>query len=114
MLDTDRRPLGDGGDRADLCGGELARRSRGVFLQAAARAAASLRWGRLGCCHDHGSLGVGVKAVVYDRYGASDVLRVADVPIPSPAAGQVRAQHSFQDTCPNTNLPVAWLDTSVR
>jgi NADPH:quinone reductase-like Zn-dependent oxidoreductase len=31
-----------------------------------------------------------MKAVVYDRYGATDVLRVADVPIPSPAAGQVR------------------------
>src|SRR6476646_615783 len=31
-----------------------------------------------------------MKAVVYDRYGTCDVLRVADVPIPSPAAGQVR------------------------
>ena len=31
-----------------------------------------------------------MKAVVYDRYGATDVLRVADVPIPSAAAGQVR------------------------
>ena len=31
-----------------------------------------------------------MKAVVYDRYGACDVLRVADLPIPSPAAGQVR------------------------
>ena len=36
--------------------------------------------------------GVRVKAVVYDRYGACDVLRVADVPIPSPAAGQVRVK----------------------
>ena len=27
---------------------------------------------------------------MYDRYGAPHVLRVADVPIPSPAAGQVR------------------------
>jgi NADPH:quinone reductase-like Zn-dependent oxidoreductase len=33
---------------------------------------------------------VGVKAVVYDRYGAPDVLRVEDVPMPSPVAGQVR------------------------
>ena len=33
-----------------------------------------------------------MKAVVYDRYGAPDVLRVADVPIPSPAAGQVRVK----------------------
>jgi len=33
-----------------------------------------------------------VKAVVYDRYGSSDVLRVADVPIPWPAAGQVRVK----------------------
>jgi NADPH:quinone reductase-like Zn-dependent oxidoreductase len=30
-----------------------------------------------------------VKAVVYDRYGGPDVLRVEDVPMPSPAAEQV-------------------------
>jgi NADPH:quinone reductase-like Zn-dependent oxidoreductase len=30
-----------------------------------------------------------VKAVVYERYGRPDVLRVEDVPTPSPAAGQV-------------------------
>jgi NADPH:quinone reductase-like Zn-dependent oxidoreductase len=30
-----------------------------------------------------------VKAVVYERYGCPDVLRVEDVPRPSPAAGQV-------------------------
>ncbi len=29
---------------------------------------------------------------MYDRYGAADVLRVADVPIPSPTAGQVRVK----------------------
>ena len=33
-----------------------------------------------------------MKAVVYDRYGLPDVLRVEDVPIPSPAAGQVRVK----------------------
>jgi NADPH:quinone reductase-like Zn-dependent oxidoreductase len=33
-----------------------------------------------------------VKAVVYDRYGSPDVLRVEDVPVPSPAAGQVRVR----------------------
>ena len=33
-----------------------------------------------------------MKAVVYDRYGGPDVLRVADVPIPTPAAGQVRVK----------------------
>ena len=33
-----------------------------------------------------------MKAVVYDRYGGADVLRVADVPIPSPAVGQVRVK----------------------
>lgn len=33
-----------------------------------------------------------MKAVVYDRYGSPDVLRVEDVPIPSPAAGQVRVK----------------------
>jgi NADPH:quinone reductase-like Zn-dependent oxidoreductase len=33
-----------------------------------------------------------VKAVVYDRYGSPDVLRVEEVPVPSPAAGQVRVK----------------------
>jgi D-arabinose 1-dehydrogenase-like Zn-dependent alcohol dehydrogenase len=32
----------------------------------------------------------GVKAVVYDRYGGPDELRVVDLPLPAPAAGQVR------------------------
>ena len=30
-----------------------------------------------------------MKAVVYDRYGSAEVLRVEDVPVPSPEAGQV-------------------------
>jgi NADPH:quinone reductase-like Zn-dependent oxidoreductase len=30
-----------------------------------------------------------VRAAVYERYGSPDVLRVDDVPVPSPAAGQV-------------------------
>jgi NADPH:quinone reductase-like Zn-dependent oxidoreductase len=30
-----------------------------------------------------------VKAVVYDRYGSPDMLRVEDVPMPSSVAGQV-------------------------
>jgi NADPH:quinone reductase-like Zn-dependent oxidoreductase len=34
----------------------------------------------------------GVKAVVYDRYGPPDVLRVEEVPVPAPAAGQVRVK----------------------
>ena len=33
-----------------------------------------------------------MKAVVYDRYGLPDVLRVEDVPMPRPAAGQVRVK----------------------
>jgi NADPH:quinone reductase-like Zn-dependent oxidoreductase len=33
-----------------------------------------------------------VKAVVYERYGSPDVLRIEDVPVPSPAAGQVRVK----------------------
>ena len=33
-----------------------------------------------------------MKAVVYDRYGPPDVLRVEDVPLPSPATGQVRVK----------------------
>lgn len=31
-----------------------------------------------------------MKTVVYDRYGSPDVLHLEDVPVPSPAAGQVR------------------------
>jgi len=33
-----------------------------------------------------------MKAVVYDRYGSPDGLHVEDVPVPSPAAGQVRVR----------------------
>lgn len=33
-----------------------------------------------------------MRAVVRDRYGSADVLRVEDVPVPSPEAGQVRVQ----------------------
>lgn len=33
-----------------------------------------------------------MKAVVYDRYGAADVLRVEDVPVPVPGAGEVRVK----------------------
>ena len=33
-----------------------------------------------------------MKAVVYDRYGPPDVLRVEDVPVPVPDAGQVRVR----------------------
>ncbi len=33
-----------------------------------------------------------MKAVVYDDYGPPDVLRVEEVPMPSPAAGQVRVK----------------------
>ena len=33
-----------------------------------------------------------MKAVVYERYGLPDVLRVEDVPMPAPTAGQVRVK----------------------
>jgi NADPH:quinone reductase-like Zn-dependent oxidoreductase len=33
-----------------------------------------------------------VRAVIYDRYGSPDVLRVDDVPVPSPTDGQVRVK----------------------
>ncbi len=33
-----------------------------------------------------------MRAIVYDRYGGIDELRVTEVPVPSPAAGQVRVR----------------------
>ena len=33
-----------------------------------------------------------MKAVVYDEYGSPDVLRIADVPVPTPETGQVRVR----------------------
>ena len=33
-----------------------------------------------------------MKAAVYDRYGTPDVVRIEEVPMPSPAAGQVRVK----------------------
>jgi NADPH:quinone reductase len=33
--------------------------------------------------------GTGARAVLFDRYGGRDVLYVADVPMPAPAAGEV-------------------------
>jgi NADPH:quinone reductase-like Zn-dependent oxidoreductase len=36
--------------------------------------------------------GAGVKAVVYDRYGSPDLLRLEEVPVPSPGAAQVRVK----------------------
>ena len=33
-----------------------------------------------------------MKAIVHDRYGTPDALRLEDVPLPSPAAGQVRVR----------------------
>jgi NADPH:quinone reductase-like Zn-dependent oxidoreductase len=35
---------------------------------------------------------IGMRAVVRDRYGSPDVLRVDEVPIPTPAAGQLRVK----------------------
>jgi len=48
----------------------------------------------LGCRHGkvRRLAAVRVKAVVDDRYGSPDVLRVVDVPVPSPATSQVRVK----------------------
>src|SRR6187397_2244934 len=47
-----------------------------------------VRW-RGGTQHEPRGRDRGVKAVIYGRYGGPEVLRVEDVPRPSPAAGQV-------------------------
>ena len=39
--------------------------------------------------HPRAASAVAVRAAVYDRYGPPEVLRIEDVPTPSPAAGQV-------------------------
>jgi NADPH:quinone reductase-like Zn-dependent oxidoreductase len=44
------------------------------------------------CGCDQVGRGAGVKAVVYDRYGSPDLLRVEEVSVPSPGAGQVRVK----------------------
>jgi NADPH:quinone reductase-like Zn-dependent oxidoreductase len=44
------------------------------------------------CGRDQLGPEAGVKAVVHDRYGSPDVLRVEEVPVPSPAASQVRVK----------------------
>src|SRR5215470_10450390 len=36
-----------------------------------------------------GEISTHMKAVLFDRYGGIDVLRVADVPVPEPAQGEV-------------------------
>ena len=46
-----------------------------------------LRCGDERVCH-----GTDVKAVVYHRYGTPDVLHIEEVPVPSPADGQVRVK----------------------
>ena len=33
-----------------------------------------------------------MRAVVYDRYGSPDALRLDDVPVPTPSDGQVRVK----------------------
>ena len=59
---------------------------RALRVTASSPAGALLR-----CRHDQ-SRRACVKAVVYDRYGPPDVLRVEDVPVPVPDAGQVRVR----------------------
>src|SRR3954453_3108852 len=44
----------------------------------------------LRCRHGQAIRGAAVKAVVYDRYGSPDGLRVEDLPTPLPGVGQVR------------------------
>jgi NADPH:quinone reductase-like Zn-dependent oxidoreductase len=46
----------------------------------------------LPCGHGQAFRAAAVKAVVYDRYGSPDVLRVEEVPVPSPGLGQVRVR----------------------
>jgi len=46
----------------------------------------------LRCRDDEVCWEAGVKAVVYDRYGSPDVMRVEDVPVPVPGDSQVRVK----------------------
>ena len=42
--------------------------------------------------------GTGVRAVVYEQYGPPDVLRIEDVPVPSPACAECRRLRSHSVT----------------
>ena len=41
------------------------------------------------CGRDQVGGGAGVKAIIYDRYGSPELLRVEEVPVPSPRRGPV-------------------------
>ena len=87
-----RVPQGGGGDHAP-CGGPRLSQSWESTVRS---------FGQFGvdrpfrlcylCGRDQVGPEAGVKAVVHDRYGSPDVLRVEEVPVPSPAAGQVRVK----------------------
>ena len=76
------------GEREVIRGSVTRRNPRSAFD----RSVSVERPGLLRCQHDQVGRGAGVKAVVYDRYGSPDLLRVEEVPVPSPAAGLVRVK----------------------
>jgi len=51
--------------------------------------ACGVRFGHVSFRLPHARRQIGLRAVVYDRYGPPDVLRVEEVPVPSPRANEV-------------------------
>ena len=54
-----------------------------------------------------------MRAVLFDKYGGIDVLRVADVPVPDPARGQVLVKVKAASINPGRVRVVSQSDSGV-